>query len=82
MFRYVFRRLISLGVSLLVASMLIFLVVEMVPGDPASFMLGTGAQPETLAALREQMGLNQPLPIRYVHWIGGTGGRFRRQLYL
>ncbi|AUH32892.1 ABC transporter permease [Paracoccus tegillarcae] len=70
MLRYVSRRIISLGISLLVASALIFSVVELVPGDPASFMLGTGAQPETVAALRDQMGLDQPLPIRYAHWVG------------
>ncbi len=71
MTHYVLRRLISLGLSLAVASVLIFSVVEMVPGDPASFMLGTGAQPDTLAALREQMGLNQPFALRYLGWIGG-----------
>lgn len=71
MLRYVSRRMISLGLSLLIASVLIFLVVELVPGDPASFMLGTGAQPETLAALREQLGLDQPLPLRYLGWLGG-----------
>ncbi|ABL68914.1 ABC transporter permease [Paracoccus denitrificans] len=72
MLRYVIRRLISLGLSLLVASALIFSVVELVPGDPASFMLGTGAQPETVAALRQQMGLDLPLPLRYLHWLGGV----------
>ncbi|WP_313349858.1 ABC transporter permease [Paracoccus sp. (in: a-proteobacteria)] len=72
MLRYVSRRLISLGLSLLVASALIFSVVELVPGDPASFMLGTGAQPETVAALRQQMGLDLPLPLRYLHWLGGV----------
>ncbi|MDF3853556.1 ABC transporter permease [Paracoccus sp. P2] len=72
MLRYVTRRLISLGLSLLVASALIFSVVELVPGDPASFMLGTGAQPETVAALRQQMGLDLPLPLRYLHWLGGV----------
>lgn len=72
MLRYVIRRLISLGLSLLLASALIFSVVELVPGDPASFMLGTGAQPETLAALRRQMGLDLPLPLRYLHWVGGV----------
>jgi peptide/nickel transport system permease protein len=70
MLRYVLRRMISLGLSLLVASALIFSVVELVPGDPASFMLGTGAQPETVAALRQQMGLDQPLPLRYAAWVG------------
>ncbi|UFM65285.1 ABC transporter permease [Paracoccus sp. MA] len=72
MLRYVIRRLISLGLSLLVASALIFSVVELVPGDPAAFMLGTGAQPETVAALRQQMGLDLPLPLRYLHWLGGV----------
>lgn len=70
MLRYFFRRILSLGLSLLVASAVIFSVVELVPGDPASFMLGTGAQPETIAALREQMGLDQPLPLRYASWLG------------
>ena len=69
MVRYLLRRMLSLGLSLLVASALIFSVVELVPGDPASFMLGTGAQPETVAALRQQMGLDHPLPIRYASWL-------------
>lgn len=69
---YLLRRSISLGLSLLLASALIFSVVELVPGDPASFMLGTGAQPETVAALRQQMGLDLPLPLRYLRWLGGV----------
>ena len=72
MLRYVIRRLISLGLSLLVASAVVFSVVELVPGDPATFMLGTGAQPETLAALREQMGLDRPVPLRYAQWLGAV----------
>ena len=70
--RYVTHRLISLCLSLAVASALIFAVVELVPGDPASFMLGTGAQPDTVAALREQLGLDRPWPLRYATWIGGV----------
>lgn len=70
MLRYLLRRMISLGLSLLIASALIFSVVEMVPGDPARFMLGTGAQPDTVAALREQLGLDRPLPLRYASWLG------------
>ena len=71
MLRYALRQLISLGLSLLVASVLIFLVVELVPGDPATFMLGTGAQPDTIAALRQQLGLDLPLPLRYLQWLAG-----------
>ena len=48
----ILRRLLSLILSLAVASAVIFAVVDLVPGDPASFMLGTGAQPDTVAALR------------------------------
>ncbi|MCQ0969040.1 ABC transporter permease (plasmid) [Paracoccus sp. TK19116] len=70
MLRYVARRLLILAISLIVASALIFSIVELVPGDPASFMLGTGARPETVAALRDQMGLDLPLPLRYAQWVG------------
>ena len=70
--RYVIHRLTALGLSLAVASMVIFAVVELVPGDPASYMLGTGAQPDTVAALREQLGLDRPWPLRYLGWIGGV----------
>ena len=69
---YVTRRLIALGLSLAVASVLIFAVVDLVPGDPASYMLGTGARPDTLAALRAQLGLDQPFALRYARWIGGV----------
>lgn len=51
---------------------MIFAVVELVPGDPASYMLGTGAQPDTVAALRQQMGLDLPFPVRYARWLGGA----------
>lgn len=70
MIGYLARRLVSFVISLLIASILVFSVVEMVPGDPASYMLGTGAQPETLAALRAQLGLDQPFALRYAHWLG------------
>jgi peptide/nickel transport system permease protein len=71
MLRYVARRLLSLGVSLLVASAVIFLALEVVPGDPASYMLGMNAQEDTLAALREELGLNKGMVARYLGWLGG-----------
>lgn len=71
MLRYVARRLISLFVSLLVASLVIFLALEVVPGDPAAYMLGINAQEDTLAALREELGLNQSRAERYVSWVSG-----------
>lgn len=71
MLRYVLKRLVSLVVSLAVASVVIFAVIEIAPGDPASFMLGMNAQPETLEALREELGLNQGKLARYLTWVGG-----------
>ena len=71
MIRYALRRFLSLLVSLTVASMVIFAVIEVIPGDPAAFMLGVNAREDTLNALREQMGLNDPLPVRYLSWVGG-----------
>ena len=71
MTRYLLRRLISLGLSLLVASLVIFAVIEIVPGDPASYMLGLNASEDTVAALRDRLGLNEPVPIRYLNWITG-----------
>jgi peptide/nickel transport system permease protein len=68
---YLLGRLASLLLSLIAASIVIFLVLEVVPGDPAQFMLGLNARPDTLAALREQMGLNAPLLQRYVTWVVG-----------
>ena len=71
MLRYAITRLISLGVSLLAASLLIFFVIEVIPGDAASFMLGLNASPETVAALREELGLSGSLMRRYLDWAGG-----------
>lgn len=71
MIQYALRRFVSLVVSSIVASIVIFAVVEVIPGDPAAFMLGVNAQEDTLNALREQMGLNDPLPVRYFNWVTG-----------
>lgn len=71
MLRYAGRRLLSLGVSLWVASLVIFLALEIVPGDPAAYMLGLNAQPDTLNALREDLGLTGGPVQRYLSWVGG-----------
>tara|TARA_R110000782_G_scaffold15798_3_gene45852 strand:- start:1142 stop:2089 length:948 start_codon:yes stop_codon:yes gene_type:complete len=68
---YMLKRLASLCISLAVASLVIFTVIEIAPGDPASFMLGINAQPETLAALRTELGLDASKVERYLSWVGG-----------
>lgn len=71
MLRYIFFRALSLCLSLLAASIVIFAVIEVIPGDPAAFMLGLNAEPDTIAALRDDLGLNAAAPQRYLSWIGG-----------
>ena len=71
MVRYVLLRLLSLAISLVVASVVIFAAIEVIPGDPAAYMLGINAQTDTVAALREQLGLDVPIVQRYFNWIGG-----------
>ncbi len=68
---FVARRFLSLLATLLAASIVIFLVMEVLPGDTASYMLGLNAQPDTVAALREQLGLDQPALQRYITWMAG-----------
>lgn len=71
MLRYSLKRLLSLCLSLLAASVVIFVAIEVVPGDPASYMLGMNAQPDTIAALRDELGLNASAISRYVGWVMG-----------
>lgn len=65
--------------TLLIASIIVFTMLEIVPGDPARVMLGMNATEDAVQALREQMGLNQPLVMRYIGWLTGMlGGDFGR----
>lgn len=80
---FLLKRLLIGLATLLVASVVVFGVLEILPGDPAQLMLGMEATPEALNALREQMGLNQPLPVRYLTWVTGlvTGDFGRSYTY-
>jgi peptide/nickel transport system permease protein len=68
---YLLRRFLSLAVSLLAATVVIFVMIEVVPGDPAAFMMGMNADPQSIAALRQQLGLDAPAAARYLEWIAG-----------
>ena len=68
---FLVTRILLLAASLLVASLVIFLVLDVLPGDPARVMLGIGATPESLAALRAQLGLDAPALWRYLGWLAG-----------
>jgi peptide/nickel transport system permease protein len=69
--RYALTRLVSLALSLVAASVVVFVALEVVPGDPAAYMLGLNASPETVAALRSELGLDAGPVERYVGWVGG-----------
>lgn len=68
---YLAGRAVSLVLSLLAASIVIFVLLEIVPGDPAQFMLGLNATPEAAQTLRETLGLNGPPVERYFTWLIG-----------
>ena len=77
MLSYVKGRVISLVTSLLLSSVVIFILIEGIPGDPATFMLGINANDATIAALREELGLEKNIFIRYFHWaFGMMSGNF------
>ena len=67
----VLTRLGWMMVSLVLASVLVFVVVNVLPGDVAAVMLGTSATPEAIATLQHQLGLDQPGWLRYLQWVGG-----------
>jgi peptide/nickel transport system permease protein len=70
-FKLVIRRSLMSIVTLLLVSLIVFWMLEVLPGDVASRILGRDATPEALDFLRIQLGLDQPAPIRYLTWLGG-----------
>ncbi len=67
---FILRRVAALAATLFFVSILVFVVIRVLPGDPALIIMGTEASPEAAARLREAMGLNRPLPVQYAEWIG------------
>jgi ABC-type dipeptide/oligopeptide/nickel transport system permease component len=69
---YVVRRLIAIVALVFGISVIVFLIIRLVPGDPVIALLGTNAgDREVLERLRQQLGLNLPIQVQYVRWIGG-----------
>ena len=71
MTRFVLGRTLLLAVGLLLASVLIFGTLRLLPGDVAQVIAGTEGTPAQVAGLREQLGLDRPLPVQYLDWLGG-----------
>jgi len=83
MTRFVIKRISLICVTLLVVSLVIFVITEVLPGDVASIMLGKDATEASLTRLREDLGLNRPAHVRYLSWIGGiVRGDMGNSLYM
>lgn len=69
---YLLKRIMLIVYTLLIVSVIVFAITQILPADAAVVMLGENATPEALAALRAQMGLNDPVWLQYLHWAGGV----------
>jgi len=67
--KYTVKRFLALIPVLIGVSIFVFFLIHITPGDPAMLMLGEQAPPEQLETMREQMGLNDPLPVQYINWM-------------
>jgi len=83
--KYIARRLLAALVTLWLVTLITFLVLRVVPGNPAAVIVGTEGSAEAMAAIENQLGLNRSLPVQYLDWLGdvvrgdlGTSFRFQR----
>jgi len=67
--RYLLRRVAAFVATLFFVSLIVFVVVRVLPGDPALIIMGTEGSPEATARLREAMGLNRPIAVQYADWL-------------
>jgi peptide/nickel transport system permease protein len=69
---YIVRRLVLVIPVLFGISVIVFLVISLIPGDPATAILGAFATAENVARINRELGLDQPLPVQYVTWLAGV----------
>ena len=67
---YILRRVLQIIPVTLLVMVIIFFVFRLIPGDPVQFLVGRDPSPETVAAVTEKLGLDQPLPIQFLRWVG------------
>lgn len=70
MLRYLMNRIVGLIAVMFIVATIVFVIIRVTPGDPAAVMLGPEASQQDIAALRTQLGLDRPLPLQYVTWLG------------
>jgi peptide/nickel transport system permease protein len=69
--RYLLQRLVTTVIVVFGITFVVFMIIQLVPGDPARVVLGVAASEENVAALRERLGLNEPVWQQYLSWLGG-----------
>jgi peptide/nickel transport system permease protein len=72
MLRFIAARLLGTLPVIVILSVGVFLMLHLTPGDPVQIMLGQDADPQSIAALRSELGLDQPLPVQYLRWAGSV----------
>lgn len=70
MLKFIVGRLLATIPVLLILSVAVFLMIHLTPGDPVKLMLGEDASPAAVAAIRTELGLDRPLPMQYLRWLG------------
>ncbi|MGO1058576.1 ABC transporter permease [Planococcus sp. FY231025] len=80
---YILKRLLSMIPVLLIVAVIVFMIIHLIPGDPASVMLGEEATPQEVQALRDELGLNLPIYEQFVQWFAGIfQGDFGNSIYM
>lgn len=69
MLKYTLNRLLLAVPTLLIVAIIVFAIMHMIPGDPAQLMLGDIENPQALARMRAELGLDQPVPLQFLHWL-------------
>ncbi|MGE7273082.1 ABC transporter permease [Brevibacillus panacihumi] len=69
---YLLKRLLTMGITLIGVSLLVFMMLHLIPGDPVRYILGDFATPESIAELESRLGLDKPLPMQYLHYMAGV----------
>ncbi|MGX5845171.1 ABC transporter permease [Mesorhizobium sp. ArgA1] len=82
MLTYILRRLVSAIAVMAMVGMFVFLLLRLAPGDPAAIIAGKSATAEMIAGIRQQMGLNDPMPIQFLRWVRSMlGGDFGTSIF-
>ncbi|MET4359201.1 peptide/nickel transport system permease protein [Bradyrhizobium sp. RT9b] len=79
---YIFRRIVSTIAVMAMVGLFVFLLLRLAPGDPAAIIAGDMATPQMIAGIREKLGLNEPMPVQFMHWaLSILGGDFGTSIF-